>query len=263
MYMNITNKLIEGIKEYFKNTNGKVAVIGISGGKDSSVAAGLCVKALGKENVLGVLMPNGTQDDINDSYKLCEFLDIDYLDINIHNACYAIESEIDYLVRVKSKPVTNKFNQVSKRAEINLQPRIRMATLYAVAQSIDGGRVINTTNKSEAFVGYGTLWGDTVGDFAPLADLLVSDVIIIGKDLGLPEQLIYKTPSDGLSGKSDEENLGVTYDDITNYIRCNGVYKYDELNGQFSKTKNFGKIRELHKKSEFKRNMINIPKIKL
>ena len=253
-----TNKLIEGIKEYFKNTNGKVAVIGISGGKDSSVAAALCVKALGRENVLGVLMPNGKQSDIEDSYKLCEFLDIEWIKIDIFDAYKSIRNIIKYQANH-----TMKYDDISENAEINLQPRLRMSSLYAVAQSIDGGRVINTTNKSEAFVGYGTLWGDTVGDFAPLADLEVWEVILVGKDLELPEELIYKTPSDGLSGKSDEEKLGVTYEDIRNYIKCNGFYKYDELNGQFSKTKNFNKIRELHEKSQFKRDMIKIPKITL
>lgn len=256
--LDITNKLIEGIKKYFKDTNGKVAVIGISGGKDSSVAAGLCVKALGKENVLGVLMPNGTQNDINDSYKLCEFLDIEHITVNISDAYNSIKNIVKYQANH-----TIKYNDISEQADINLQPRLRMSSLYAVSQSIEGGRVINTTNASEAYVGYGTLWGDTVGDFAPLADLLVWEVILVGKDLGLPEELIYKTPSDGLSGKSDEEKLGVTYDDITNYIKCNGFYKYDELKGQFSKTQNFGKIRELHEKSQFKRDMINIPKVKI
>lgn len=256
--LDLTNKLIEGIKDYFKNTNGKVAVIGISGGKDSSVAAALCVKALGKDNVLGILMPNGTQTDINDSYKLCEFLDIEHITINISDAYNSIKNTIKYQANH-----TMKYDNISEQADINLQPRLRMSSLYAVSQSIDGGRVINTTNKSEAFVGYGTLWGDTVGDFAPLADLEVWEVILVGKDLGLPEELIYKTPSDGLSGKSDEEKLGITYEDIRNYIKCNGFYKYDELNGQFSKTKNFSKIRELHEKSEFKRDMIKIPKVKV
>lgn len=253
MYMELTNKLIEGIKEYFKNTNGKVAVIGISGGKDSTIAAALCVKALGRENVLGVLMPCGTQDDIDDSYKLCDFLDIEWIKIDIFDAFYSIKNIIKYQANH-----TMKYDNISENAEINLQPRLRMSSLYAVAQSIDGGRVINTTNKSEAFVGYGTLWGDTAGDFAPLANLEVWEVILIGKDLGLPEELIYKTPSDGLSGKSDEEKLGVTYEDIRKYI--NGILMNDLSNENYQK---YIKIKELHEKSQFKRDMIKIPKVKI
>ena len=249
----ITNKLIEGIKEYFKNTNGKVAVIGISGGKDSSVAAALCVKALGRENVLGVLMPNGKQSDIEDSYKLCEFLDIEWIKIDIFDAYNSIRNIIKYQANH-----TMKYDNISENAEINLQPRIRMATLYAVAQSIDGGRVINTTNKSEAFVGYGTLWGDTAGDFAPLADLFVREVISVGEDLGLPKELVYKTPSDGLSGKSDEEKMGVTYTNIEKY--ATGMWN-NTPSSEYYQT--FMKIRELHEKSQFKRDMIKIPKITL
>ena len=247
----LTKNCIKSIEHYFNRTNGKVAVIGISGGKDSTVAAALCVQALGKENVLGVLMPNGEQCDIRDSYKICNFLDIEYLEINIHKACYDIESAIDYLVRVKKPSMTTKFNQVSKQAEINLQPRIRMATLYAVAQSIEGGRVINTSNKCEAYVGWGTLWGDTVGDFSPLGTLLVSEIVKIGDDLGLPEELVHKVPSDGLTGKSDEENLGVTYDSIEKVILndiANAPYQY------------YRKIDDMHTKSAFKREMINLPK---
>lgn len=242
----LTEKCIKSITNYFTQTNGKVAIIGISGGKDSTVTAALCVQALGKNNVLGVLMPNGIQYDIQDSIKICNDLDIKYLNINI---CDAYNSIID---SIKSElPKTSILNSVSKQTKINLAPRLRMSVLYAVAQSIDGGRVINTSNKCESFVGWGTLWGDTVGDFSPLGNLLVSQVIEIGDDLQLPYSLVHKTPADGLTGKSDEDNLGVSYANIERFI-LNDV---NEMT-----TADYSRIEDLHKKSKFKHSLINIPK---
>lgn len=246
--LELTEKIIKGIKNYFNVTKGKVAVIGISGGKDSSVSAALCVNALGKENVIGVLMPKGEQSDIEDSRKLCEILDIKNIEVNIG------EVFGHYWNSLSENNIA-----VTERASINLQPRLRMSLLYFVAQCVDGGRVINTTNKCESFVGYGTLWGDTVGDFAPLADLLVSEVKTIGKDLGLPNKLVDKTPSDGLSGKSDEEKLGVSYDAIERFIKND----YNPGHGDYVNSEEFKTIINLYSNSEFKRNMIHIPTIKI
>ena len=147
-------------------------------------------------------------------------------------------------------------SNASNQTKINLAPRLRMSTLYAIAQSIDGGRVINTTNACERFVGYGTLFGDTVGDFAVLQNLTVSQVYKIGDDLGLPYDLVHKTPSDGLTGKSDEEVLGVSYDDIENYMDYDGTTVVD-----IEIAKNFNIIKQLHEKSQFKRDIINLPTI--
>lgn len=204
----IKDKLVSWIRAYFKeNGDGCSAVIGISGGKDSSIVAALCVEALGKDRVLGVLMPNGTQSDIEDSRRLIDALGIEYKYINIDgmytNALDALEFVID----------------VSEQAKVNLPPRLRMAVLYAVAQSLpNGGRVANTCNRSEDFVGYSTKFGDSVGDFSPLANLMVHEVRQIGYELDIPRDLVDKTPADGLCGKTDEDNLGITYAQIDDYI---------------------------------------------
>lgn len=250
--LNLLDKLIDSIKLYFQKTNGEKAVIGISGGKDSTVAAALCVKALGKENVIGVLMPNGEQKDINDSRKVCEFLGIKNIEINISDSYYS----------VINKMILNDI-EPSIQTSINLAPRLRMATLYAIAQSVNG-RVINTSNACELFVGYGTLWGDTVGDFAPLKHLTVDKIYEIGDQLELPYELVHKTPSDGLTGKSDEENLGVSYSDIGLYhdVYANHGEKFAYIHlKEAMKKETFDKIQTLHKKNEFKADMINIPSI--
>lgn len=202
----LKDKCVNWIREWFdKNGKDCTAVIGISGGKDSTVAAGLCVEALGKDRVFGVLMPNGEQSDIEDAIQVCKFLDIRYTIVNIQDAYYDIISKIDIPL-------------ISNQTKINLPPRLRMATLYAVSQSING-RVANTCNWSEEYVGYSTRWGDNVGDFSPLRRLLTDEVIDIGDALGLPYELVHKTPSDGLCGKTDEDNLGFTYEVLNKYIR--------------------------------------------
>jgi len=206
-----TEGIIKWIQKWFE-TNGKGcnAVIGISGGKDSTVCAGLLVKALGKDRVIGVLMPNGAQADINDSYKVCELLGINKYVINIDQAYRHILRAIGF-----------NLIDVSKQTEENLPPRLRMSVLYAVSQSVNG-RVCNTCNLSEDWVGYSTRYGDSVGDFSPLSNYTVTEVKEIGHYLGLPDELVDKTPIDGLCGKSDEENLGFTYAELDQYIR-NGI----------------------------------------
>lgn len=228
------DEIVQWIRAYFeKNGPGCDAVIGISGGKDSSVVAALCVEALGKERVFGVLMPQGEQVDIADSHKLVSALGIDHCLINIESSVSSL------LFRLGTKM------EVSNQARINLPARIRMATLYAVAQCRpNGGRVANTCNRSEDFVGYSTKFGDSAGDFSPLANLMVHEVIQLGHELGLPADLVNKTPSDGLSGKTDEDNLGVSYQEIDRYITdgCCAIEAHERL------------IQDLHQKNLHKLN---------
>lgn len=207
------NRLVNWIRDWFdKNGKDCKTVIGISGGKDSSVVAGLCVEALGKDRVFGVLMPNGEQADIDCAYELVEYLGIEYCKIDIHNAVMALKREI--------KPQLD--DRWSKQTSTNLPPRIRMATLYAVSQTING-RVANTCNLSESLLSWETRWGDAVGDFAPLADLTVQEVKAIGYALNLPKNLIEKIPSDGLCGSSDEDALGFSYAVVDRYIRTGEI----------------------------------------
>lgn len=209
----VTQRLIQWIKDYFAD-NGphSKAVIGISGGKDSSVVAALCVEALGKERVFGVLMPSGVQEDIQYSYDLCEYLKIDYTVVNIGEieAC-----ELKGLTEVAKQLGMETLSDVTR---INTPARIRMTTLYGVA-GLMSGRVANTCNLSEDWVGYATKFGDGAGDFSPLAMLTVDEVKAIGRALKLPEPFIEKVPIDGLCGKTDEENLGFTYATLDRYIR--------------------------------------------
>lgn len=205
---NIKNALIAWIREWFaENGNGCNAVIGISGGKDSSVCAALCAEALGKDRVIGVLMPNGTQSDIADSRQLVQHLGIRSVTINIADAVAAVHAQL------KEAGI-----EASRQTEINLPPRIRMSVLYAVSQSMNG-RVINTCNLSEDWVGYSTRYGDSAGDVSLLGKLTVQEVKAIGRELCLPENLIEKAPSDGLCGSTDEQKLGFPYAVLDQYIR--------------------------------------------
>ena len=210
------DRIVEWIQRWFEeNGKGCNAVVGISGGKDSTVVAGLCCEALGTDRVIGVLMPNGIQPDIDDSRKICQFLGIRYYEINIHEAFEAIKNELQV-----------KGIELSDQTLTNLAPRIRMSTLYAVSQS-HNGRVANTCNLSEDWVGYSTRYGDSVGDFSPLSKLTVQEVKAIGHELGLPTELVEKTPIDGLVGKTDEDNLGFTYAELDTYIRTGKIDNLD------------------------------------
>lgn len=206
-------KEIENITEWIRQwfaANGPTAnaVIGLSGGKDSTIVAHLLVRALGKDRVIGVLMPDGEQKDIDDSKRVVELLGIKSYVVNIHPA---VEAAKEMLKTAGVEP--------AKDAIINTPPRIRMATLYAVAQSVpNGGRVANTCNRSEDYVGYSTKYGDAAGDFSPCSDFTVTEMRLIGDALGIPKELTHKTPSDGLSGMSDEDKLGFTYDELDKYI---------------------------------------------
>lgn len=232
---------IQWIQEYYKDNPDGKAIIGISGGKDSTIAAALCVEALGTNRVIGVLMPNGVQADIGDSREVCECLGIYSLEIIIKEAYEEVLNGMKIALKEKGwpRPDCGRFNDMIKT---NLPARLRMATLYAVAALYPNSRVVNTCNRSEDYVGYSTKYGDAAGDFSPLGNLTVREVLEIGDELGLPEHLVHKTPSDGMCGKSDEDNLGFTYDELDNYILGTGEVS-DE-------TKE--KIDRLHKSSRHK-----------
>lgn len=228
----VKEQCVAWIREFFEQ-NGKDCncIIGISGGKDSSVAAALCVEALGRERVIGVLMPNGEQADIDMAEKLVEFLGIQAVTINISP-----------LVQAASQGVQTALEEgMSEQAAVNLPARLRMAILYAVSQSRNG-RVANTCNLSEDWVGYSTRYGDSVGDFSPLSNLTTAEVKLVGRAAGLLQDLIEKVPSDGLCGKSDEENLGFSYEVLDRYIRT----------GEIADAAVKEKIDRLHEKNMFK-----------
>ena len=207
--LKVKDACVQWIRDWFEeNGPGCNAVIGISGGKDSSVVAGLCVEALGADRVIGVTMPNGVQPDIADSIKLINHLGIKRYDVNIGAAYDALMAEVELKLG----------HEASFQTRINMAPRLRMTALYAISQS-NNGRVANTCNLSEDWVGYSTRYGDAAGDFSPLGGLTVQEVVAIGKVLGLPIDLVEKTPSDGLCGKTDEDNLGFTYAVLDRYIR--------------------------------------------
>ncbi len=230
------------IRDFFeKNGKGCNAVLGISGGKDSSVAAALCVEALGKDRVIGVLMPSGVQHDIDMAYMLVNHLGIKHYEINIKGAVDAIKESI------------GKELELSVQSNTNLPPRIRMSTLYAVSQSVNG-RVVNTCNLSEDWVGYSTRYGDAAGDFSPMSLLTVQEVKEIGRVLGLPDELVEKVPIDGLQGKTDEDNLGFTYAVLDRYIRT----------GEIDDPATKDRIDYLHRINQFKLQLMPVfdPQIK-
>lgn len=232
----VKNEIVLWIKNWFKvNGNGCKAVVGISGGKDSSVVAALCKEALGKENVYGVLMPNGEQSDIDIAEDLVKYLDIQYTVLNIKDCYNGIINELN-----------NSKIDISTQAKTNLPPRLRMAALYAVSQSVNG-RVANTCNLSEDYVGYATRYGDGAGDFSPLSNLTVKEVKAIGRSLNMPAKFVDKVPIDGLCGKTDEDNLGFTYAVLDKYIRT-GICEDKE-------TKD--KIDNMHEKNKFKLQLMD------
>lgn len=226
----IKNDCVEWIRQFFEeNGKGCNAVLGISGGKDSSVAAALCVEALGKDRVIGVLMPCGNQHDIDMAYMLVEHLGIKHYEVNIEEAVNGLKNAIPADLELTAQTHTN------------IPPRIRMTTLYAVSQSLNG-RVVNTCNLSEDWVGYSTRYGDAAGDFSPMCNLTVQEVKEIGRVLGLPDVLVDKVPIDGLCGKTDEDNLGFTYAELDRYIRTGEIEDMDKK----------ARIDDLHKKNLFK-----------
>lgn len=227
----VKNDLVLWIRDWF-DTNGRgcCAVLGISGGKDSSVAAALMKEALGAERTVGVMMPNGVQPDIDMSQLLVSHLGIRRYTVNIAGAYAGV---LDGLAAAGIAP--------SRQTTVNLPPRLRMSVLYAVSQSLNG-RVINTCNYSEDYVGYSTRYGDMAGDMSPLGRLCVREVKALGRVLGLPEALVEKAPSDGLTGRTDEDNLGFTYAALDGYIR-DGIEPEAEVKAR---------IDRLHRMNAFK-----------
>lgn len=224
----VKNDCVAWIRDFFaENGPDCCAVVGISGGKDSSVVAALCAEALGKDRVIGVLMPCGEQADIDMARLLVNHLGIRHFVVNIQDAVEGLKRGIPFELSVQSRT--------------NLPPRIRMSTLYAVAQSFNG-RVANTCNLSEDYVGYSTRYGDGAGDFSPCAHLTVQEVKAVGRELGLPDVLVDKVPIDGLCGKTDEENLGFTYAELDRYIRT----------GEIENQAHRERIDTLHKRNLFK-----------
>ena len=224
----VKDECVQWIRDFFKENGPDCnAVVGISGGKDSSIAAALCVEALGKDRVIGVLMPCGEQHDIDMAYMLVNHLGIKHYVVNIKDAIEGLKA---------SMPL-----ELSTQSLTNMPPRIRMTTLYAVSQSCNG-RVVNTCNLSEDWVGYSTRYGDAAGDFSPLCNLTVQEVKEIGRILGLPDVLVDKVPIDGLCGKTDEDNLGFTYAELDRYIRT----------GEIEDMAKKERIDTLHKRNLFK-----------
>lgn len=212
----VKNDIVKWIRDWFEeNGKGCKAVVGLSGGKDSSVVAALCVEALGKDRVFGVLMPNGEQFDIDVSHKLVEHLGIESVVINIKDAYDGVVAQLE-----------QHFDAFEGQAKVNLPPRLRMSALYAVSQTVNG-RVANTCNLSEDWVGYSTRFGDMAGDFSPLSNLTVQEVKAVGRECGLPPMFVDKVPIDGLCGLTDEDNLGFTYAVLDRYIR-EGVCEDEE-----------------------------------
>ncbi len=232
--LKVKNDCVEWIRQFFaENGPDCNAVLGISGGKDSSIVAALCVEALGKDRVIGVLMPNGEQADIDMAYRLVEHLGIRHFVVNIHDAVAGLTSAIPM--------------ELTEQSRTNMPPRIRMTALYAVSQCCNG-RVANTCNLSEDWVGYSTRYGDSVGDFSPMARLTVQEVKAIGYLLDLPAELVDKTPIDGLCGKTDEDNLGFTYAELDRYIRTGEI---DDLEKK-------ARIDEMHRKNLFKLQLMPV-----
>lgn len=224
----VKNECVAWIRRFFEENGPDCnAVLGISGGKDSSVAAALCVEALGRDRVIGVLMPCGEQPDIDMARLLVSHLGIRHIEVNILNAVRGLTEAIPM--------------ELTDQSRINLPPRIRMAAVYAVSQSCNG-RVVNTCNLSEDWVGYSTRYGDAAGDFSPMCHLTVQEVKAIGRVLGLPDVLVDKVPIDGLCGSTDEEKLGFTYEELDGYIRT----------GQIDDPRKKEKIDGLHRQNQFK-----------
>ena len=244
--MSLKDDAIAFVKDYFeKNGNPETkAIIGISGGKDSSTVAALCCKAIGRERVLGVLMPNGVQSDIDDSRKLCDFLGIKNITVNIQDGYNALSETIK---------ASLDLNDLSDQYRTNTPSRLRMTTLYGVAALVGNARISCNGNLSERLAGFFTLWGDGAGDFAPLANLYVSEVIQLGSELGLPDELVHKAPSDGMCGLTDEDKLGFTYDELQ---------KVAEGKAEDVSPEQVEKIRAKINSVCWKKELLNIPSFK-
>lgn len=231
---NIKNEIVAFIKNYVEKAGAKGVVLGMSGGKDSFVVAALASLAVGSDNVFGIIMPNGKQKDVDDAIFECEFLKIKYTISNIENL---------YNETIALTKDSLKTENLSKVTTLNIAPRLRMNLLYSVAGTL-GYLVANTSNLSERMIGYSTKWGDAVGDFAPILSLTKTEVQELGIELGLPENLVYKNPADGLTGCLDEEVLAFSYFELDEFIRSG------------KKSENFDKILKMYNSSKHKRKSI-------
>ena len=238
-----TEKVIDFIRNYYKENNLGGAILGVSGGKDSGVVAALFVKALGKENVIGVTLPcHSKEEDKIDAKLVSDYYGFDLINFDITGAFDAFKQELKNLGEFTLEELKN--------SDINLKPRLRMSTLYYLAAlytSLKGKTylVAGTSNKCEIYVGYFTKGGDNVHDISPIADFTVEEVIEIGKYLGVPDKVLFKTPNDGLSNMTDEDKLGVKYSDIASYME-----NKDSVDNQVRE-----KIEKLHKASLHKFNI--------
>lgn len=239
----VTEEIIEFIRKYYKENNLLGAVIGISGGKDSGVVAGLFSRALGPENVLGLWMPCHSKDeDKMNAYLVANHFGFDIKEVDL---TYLYDNYVDNIKNIYTG--INEDNLID--ANINIKPRLRMSTLYynaALLSSIKGGTYIvpGTSNACEIYVGYFTKGGDNVSDINVLADLTVEEVIKVGKYIGVPDVVVNKLPDDGLSGLTDEEKLGVSYKNIAAVLNNEEVEENTKL-----------KIKELHNKNMHKFNI--------
>ena len=236
----IKNELVQWIKDWFEmNGKGCTAVLGLSGGKDSTICAALLAEALGPENVIGVAMPDMLQG-INDADKIAEHLGIRFMTMPIGNTCWYLK---------KAKDASGEVFEWSEQAQQNIPPRIRMAMLYAIAQTFNG-RVCCCDNASENYLGYSTLFGDDAGSFAPLGNLTVTEIRAIGDFMGLPKEWVHKIPDDGLPhSSSDEQKFGFSYETLDKYIRF-GVEPEPEIKNR---------IDRMHENSQFKRDILHVP----
>lgn len=245
----IKTNILGWLEEYKERTHCKGVVLGLSGGKDSTVVAMLSKKIWG-ENVFGVLMPNGEQKDISDALAVAQALKIDHRIVNIETVYNSLVHVVEN--RIVETPAGRDFAdncpKITEKAKTNIPPRLRMTVLYAIAQTL-GYRVIGTGNYSESYVGWCTKWGDTACDLNPLAAITCTEVIALGKNLakefGLDTKYITKAPSDGLTGKSDEDNFGFTYATLDEYIRT----------GECKDRAVADKIDQMHEATEHKRHM--------
>ena len=247
--------IINHIKDYFSDNGDKntIAVIGISGGKDSTVATALLVKALGPDKVFGVLMPDGEQKDIADAYEVCKIFNIPHITVNIGDITKSLYTNVKEgfkdggVGRLLSLFDTGSSLENNPAVITNTPSRIRMSILYAVAAQLHG-RVINTGNASEAYVGYTTKYGDLAGDYAVLAGYYVREIYQIGDALGIPAGLLYKAPSDGMSDKTDADNLGFSYDVLDSYL----------IDGKFPTIETLNNIKERYNRNKHKQ-VIQLP----
>ena len=235
---NEVSKIIDWIRQYVKSSGAKGVVVGNSGGKDSAVVIGLCTKALGKENVLAIAMPCfSNSEDLEDARLVANTFNVKMLEVDLSDTYRAITTQIEDAINTK----------IPDFSSINIKPRLRMTTLYAIAQT-NGYLVAGTGNLCESFVGYTTKWGDSASDFNPIAEFFVREILEIGRIIGVPDKIINKAPNDGLGGKTDEEKLGVKYSQIEEYIKTNTCGDPDADI----------KIEKLHSQSEHKRKSIPI-----